>query len=67
MAGVGTLSNPRDGTVARWAQEGSWPRCRPVRSRELGPAGLARRILVRERDLRWQAADRDRDSVCSAG
>jgi hypothetical protein len=43
MAGVGTLSNPRDGTVARWAQEGSWPRCRPVRSRKLSPAGLAQR------------------------
>ncbi len=53
--------NSRDGTVARWTQEGRGARCRPIRSRELGP-DRAQRILIQVRDLHQRAADRDGDS-----
>jgi hypothetical protein len=66
MAGDGTLSNPRDGTVARWTPEGRWPRSGPIRSRELGP-DPASRILVRLHDLRQQTAHPGHDFVRSAG
>jgi hypothetical protein len=66
MAGGGTLSNPCNGTVARWTPKGSGARLGPIGSRGLS-LDHAQRILVRVRDLRQQAADRDRYSVRSAG
>src|SRR6266852_5611124 len=66
MAGGGTLSNPCNGTVARWTPKGSGARLGPIGSRGLS-LDHAQRILVRVRDLRQQAEDRDRDSVRSAG
>ena len=66
MAGGGTLSNPRDGTLARWTQEGNGACCGPILSRKVGP-DVAQKILVRVLDLRQQAADRDRDSAHSTG